>query len=86
MGGVCLLSHMGTLPLVLLAVFFASVNNDILFSIYLLFNTFIIINVLLFIWKIYLFFFLREGLGKLISIASVDMPFKDEVYNAFSYL
>jgi hypothetical protein len=55
MGGVCLLSHMCPLSLVLLAVFFASVNNDILFSIYLLFNTFIIINILHFIWKIYLF-------------------------------
>jgi hypothetical protein len=57
MSEVCLLSHMCMLSLVLLAVFSASINNDILFSIYLLFNTFIIINILHFICKISLFVF-----------------------------
>ena len=79
MGGVCLLSHMCMLSLVLLAVFLASVNNDILFSIYLLFNTFIIINILNFIWKIYLFVFhflsdpvpLLESIKK---VKKVDIP------------
>jgi hypothetical protein len=91
------MSEARLLSLVLLAVFSAFIYDGILFSIYLLFNIFIIYFLLYLIWKIYLFifhfliqlclvFFLREEERKLISTSSVDMPYRDEVYNAFSYL
>jgi hypothetical protein len=51
------MSEARLLSLVLLAVFSAFINDGILFSIYLLFNIFIIYFLLHLIWKIYLFIF-----------------------------
>jgi hypothetical protein len=67
MSEVCLLSHMHMLSPMLLVVFSASINNDMLLSINLLFNTFI---------TIYAINFLNGVVLCLFSSTSFEVHFK----------